>query len=61
MSGDSDKSEDYLFLEVEDTLIKCRRVDLIQNSDYFKAMLEGNFVERDQNKIKIEVTFLNCL
>lgn len=57
MSGDS---EDILFLNVEDTLIKCIKDDLTRNSDYFKAMLQGNFVERDQYQIRIEVTeFIN--
>lgn len=47
--------EDILFLDIENTLVKCKRNDLIEHSDYFKAMLDGNFAERDQNRIKIEV------
>lgn len=50
-----DEDEDILFLDIENTLVKCKRNDLIKHSDYFKAMLEGNFAERDQNRIKIEV------
>lgn len=61
MSSDSDHDEESILLEIEETLIKCRKDDLIQNSDYFKAMLEGNFVESEQDKIKIEVNIIfNC-
>lgn len=52
----SDDSE-YIFLDVESTLIKCKKDDLTKHSDYFKAMLEGNFIERGKTHIKIEVSF----
>lgn len=54
-----DDITDLIYLDVENTLIKCSRDDLIKHSDYFKAMLQGNFVEKDQSQIKIEVSLKN--
>lgn len=47
--------DDLIYLDVEDTVVTCKKNDLVNNSDYFKAMLDGNFVERNQSIIKIEV------
>ncbi|KAJ8919015.1 hypothetical protein NQ315_016920 [Exocentrus adspersus] len=47
-------SSEELILEIENAPVVCRKGDLISNSDYFKAMLEGNFVERNQTRIKLE-------
>ncbi|XP_050518325.1 kelch-like protein 38 [Diabrotica virgifera virgifera] len=43
-----------VILEIEGTHLKCKKDVLISNSDYFKAMLEGNFIEKDQNTISIK-------
>uniref|UniRef100_A0A6P7GQK7 Kelch-like protein 38 n=1 Tax=Diabrotica virgifera virgifera TaxID=50390 RepID=A0A6P7GQK7_DIAVI len=43
-----------VILEIEGTPVKCKRDVLISNSDYFKAMLEGNFIEKDQKTISIK-------
>lgn len=52
----SDDTENFIILDIENTLIKCKREELIAHSDYFKAMLDGNFLERDQRQIKIEAS-----
>lgn len=57
----TEDSEDIVFLEIENTLIKCCKNDLIKHSDYFKAMLEGNFVEKDLSQIRIEVCNIKTL
>lgn len=44
-------------LEIENTPLTCNKEDLISNSDYFRAMLEGDFVEKNQSRIKLEVKF----
>ncbi|XP_057667830.1 kelch-like protein 30 isoform X2 [Diorhabda carinulata] len=41
-------------LVIENTEVKCRKRDLIENSDYFLAMLEGDFIEKTKRRIKIE-------
>nr|CAH7720423.1 unnamed protein product [Callosobruchus chinensis] len=41
-------------LEIEGTSIICKRELLISNSDYFKAMFEGNFIEKNKSKVSIE-------
>lgn len=55
----AEKSEDFnseeVILEIENTSIKCNKQDLIKHSDYFKAMFEGNFIERNKRIIKLEV------
>ncbi|CAG9833407.1 unnamed protein product [Diabrotica balteata] len=43
-----------VILEIEGTPVKCKKDVLISNSDYFKAMLEGNFIEKDQKTISIK-------
>lgn len=50
-------SSDYeeVTLEVEGTLLKCNKRLLINNSDYFRIMLEGNFREKNQSKIALKV------
>lgn len=53
----TEESENVVYLEIENNLIKCNKNDLTKHSDYFKAMLEGNFVEKDLSQIKIEVIF----
>lgn len=52
----TENPQNIVFLEIENNLIKCNKNDLTEHSDYFKAMLEGNFVEKDLHQIKIEVT-----
>lgn len=45
-----------IFLEIEGTLLKCKKSLLINNSDYFHVMLEGNFKEKNQAKITLKVS-----
>lgn len=51
--------EDFVVLEIQKTPIKCSRSTLIQNSDYFKVMFEGNFIESSKNTVEIQVKSLN--
>ncbi|CAH1980390.1 unnamed protein product [Acanthoscelides obtectus] len=41
-------------LEIEGKSIICKKELLIANSDYFKAMFEGNFIEKNKSKVSIE-------
>ncbi|XP_022921282.1 kelch-like protein 6 isoform X2 [Onthophagus taurus] len=45
--------------DVEGTLIKCKKIDLVEKSDYFKVMLHGDFIEKDTNIIKLQDVDLN--
>uniref|UniRef100_A0A1Y1NIU4 BTB domain-containing protein n=1 Tax=Photinus pyralis TaxID=7054 RepID=A0A1Y1NIU4_PHOPY len=47
-------SDDEIILVIEDVSIKCSKKDLIENSDYFKAMFEGNFVESKKNIVRLQ-------
>jgi hypothetical protein len=44
-------SRNLVTLNIEGALLECDRADLISHSDYFRAMFEGNFIERNQNVI----------
>ncbi|XP_063906038.1 kelch-like protein 23 isoform X2 [Zophobas morio] len=46
-------NETVVTLEIQGTPIQCSRTDLIQNSDYFKAMFEGNFIESEKKVITL--------
>lgn len=48
-------------LEIENTPVICNKEDLISNSDYFRAMLEGHFVEKDRSRIELKVKFRHIL
>ncbi|CAG9770460.1 unnamed protein product [Ceutorhynchus assimilis] len=43
-----------VILEIESTTLECNKALLINNSDYFRAMLTGNFKESAQEIIKIQ-------
>lgn len=43
-----------VILVIENTDVKCKKRDLIEHSDYFLALLEGNFIEKTKRRIKIE-------
>ncbi|CAH0559875.1 unnamed protein product [Brassicogethes aeneus] len=43
-----------IILEVETLQLKCKKRDLIENSDYFKAMFEGNYEESMSKSIKLK-------
>ncbi|CAG9856706.1 unnamed protein product [Phyllotreta striolata] len=45
---------DDITLEIEGTFIKCNKNDLMSNSDYFKVMFEGDFVEKSKNTIQLQ-------
>ena len=48
-------NETVVTLEIQGAPIQCSRTDLIQNSDYFKAMFEGNFIESEKKVITLNV------
>jgi hypothetical protein len=48
-------SRNLVTLNIEGALLECDRADLISHSDYFRAMFEGNFIERNQNVILLNV------
>lgn len=48
-------SSDEITLEIEGTSVKCKKDELASNSDYFKAMFEGNFVEKNKNIVQLKV------
>ncbi|KAG5868305.1 hypothetical protein JTB14_022788 [Gonioctena quinquepunctata] len=50
-----------IILEIEETPIVCKKQDLITNSDYFKAMLEGEFMEKDKETIKLQDVDLKAM
>lgn len=52
--GDLNPS-DEIFLEIEGKTLRCNRKVLMEESDYFKAMFEGGFVESNKRTIKLEV------
>ncbi|KAJ8951199.1 hypothetical protein NQ314_007700 [Rhamnusium bicolor] len=50
-----------IILEIEDTPIVCKKEELIAHSDYFKAMLEGNFIESSKRVIRLEGVDLRAM
>ncbi|XP_017786331.1 PREDICTED: kelch-like protein 38 [Nicrophorus vespilloides] len=46
-------SVDDVTLVFEGFTLECSKKELAQHSDYFKAMFEGNFTERDKGVIKL--------
>lgn len=52
-------SSDEVFLEIEGKTIRSSKKLLIEESDYFKAMFEGNFIERKQKIIILNVGKIN--
>lgn len=53
-SSSSTSAVDEVILEIEGTQLTCNKKELALHSDYFKAMFEGDFVERNQKVVKIE-------
>lgn len=53
--GESSSTLDEVILEVEGSQLRCNKKELALHSDYFKIMFEGNFIERHQKVIKLEV------
>ncbi|RZC41186.1 kelch-like protein 38 [Asbolus verrucosus] len=52
-------SRNTIMLEIEGKIIICNRMVLTNHSDYFRAMLEGNFVERNKDIICLnEIEFV---
>lgn len=45
-----------IVLEMEEERLTCKKSTLTEHSDYFKVMFEGNFVERHQAVIKLQVS-----
>lgn len=47
--------DDIVVLEFENSSIPCSKKVLVDNSDYFKTMFGGSFLEHQQKVIKIHV------
>nr|XP_023023497.1 kelch-like protein 40 isoform X2 [Leptinotarsa decemlineata] len=54
-------SAEKIVLEIENTEVICRKQTLIENSDYFRTMFEGNFIERKMKKIKLQDVDLKAM
>lgn len=52
----ADEPSETVTLLIENVPVKCNKQQLIENSNYFKVMFEGNFVERDKSTITLEVS-----
>ncbi|KAF9419343.1 hypothetical protein HW555_004107 [Spodoptera exigua] len=50
-----DDSNPEISLLIDDQVFKAKRDDLIQHSDFFRAMFTGDYVERERKQIFIEV------
>ncbi|XP_065169246.1 kelch repeat and BTB domain-containing protein 2-like isoform X2 [Atheta coriaria] len=50
----ADEPSETVTLLIENVPVKCNKQQLIENSNYFKVMFEGNFVERDKSTITLE-------
>ncbi|KAH9630776.1 hypothetical protein HF086_001004 [Spodoptera exigua] len=50
-----DESNPEISLLIDDQVFKAKRDDLIQHSDFFRAMFTGDYVERERKQIFIEV------
>lgn len=44
-----------VFLEMEGKTLQCNKKTLMEESDYFKAMFKGDFIERHQKIVKLNV------
>lgn len=51
-------NDEEIILEIEEELLTCKKSILIEHSEYFKVMFEGNFIERYQAVIKLHVSWL---
>lgn len=54
MSDKTEYSQNTVILVLEEEKVTCDKEVLIKNSDYFKAMFEGNFLESKQQLVKLE-------
>lgn len=50
-----DDNNPEISLIIDDQVFKAKRNDLIEHSDFFRAMFTGNYVERERKQIFIEV------
>lgn len=53
------EKSDIVTLQIQNTKFICSRSELVQNSDYFKAMFEGNFAESSKSVITLNVAPLS--
>lgn len=42
-------------IEVDGDEFHCDRGELVRQSPYFEAMFNGNFIEKDKDRIRIQV------
>lgn len=52
---------DKILLQIEGVPITCSKEDLSKESAYFKAMFQGDFVEKDRETIELKVILLPLL
>lgn len=43
-------------LIVENEVFRVRKEDLCEHSDYFRAMFSGNYIEKNEKEIRIDVS-----
>lgn len=53
-----DDNNPEISLIIDDQVFKAKRNDLIEHSDFFRAMFTGNYVERERKQIFIEVNII---